>query len=160
MCSTIILGSGTEKFLAANYDINITHGLVAISLRGTIKENARKPCEKVARWIVKYGSVTFNQSSLELPAFGMNEEGLAIALMWHDEGDFGENNKYVRFNPLQWIQYQLDNCKNIAEVIEEMKFVRPKNEIMPLHFMQDDYIFVDLFDDLMDFYYGILQGDR
>ncbi len=135
MCSTIILGSGPQKFLAANYDINVTHGLVATSLKGTIKENARQAGEKVVRWRVQYGSITFNQSSLELPAFGMNEKGLVIALMWHDEGDFGNDGQFARLNPLQWIQYQLDNCQNIYDVITTLKSVRPRQEIMPLHFM-------------------------
>lgn len=135
MCSTIILGADTEKFLAANYDISMTHGLVATNIKGTIKENGRAFNDKVVRWQVEYGSVTFNQSSLELPAFGMNEKGLAIALMWHDEGDFGENKRFARMNPLQWIQYQLDTRQNIDEVIQGLNEVRPRQEVMPLHYM-------------------------
>ncbi|MGB3634111.1 MAG: hypothetical protein WA982_08735 [Rubrobacteraceae bacterium] len=50
MCSTISLGSGDHSLLAQNYDFNLDHGLVAINLRGTVKENGRQPGEKAVRW--------------------------------------------------------------------------------------------------------------
>lgn len=134
MCSTIILGHGSYKFLAENYDPSLDHGLIATNLKGTIKENGRRPGEKVLRWQVKYGSITFNQFSLELPVSGMNEKGLAVALMWHYEGNFGDNEQYTRLSALQWIQYQLDNFQNIAEVLEGIKTIRPKQESAPLHY--------------------------
>lgn len=108
MCSTIIFGANSHKYLAENYDHSLDHGLVGVNLRGTVKENGRKPGDRSIRWRVKYGSVTFNQFSLELPVSGMNEKGLAVALMWHAEGDFGTDERYSRLSALQWIQYQLD----------------------------------------------------
>lgn len=86
-------------------------------------------------WVVKYGNITFNQFSLEMPVSGMNEAGLAVALMWHEEGDCGIDERYLRLSSLQWIQYQLDNFKNIDEVVEGLQVIRPEQGPMPLHFM-------------------------
>ena len=134
MCSTIIFGSNSHKYLAENYDHILDHGLVGVNLKGTVKENGRQPGEKTIRWYVRYGSITFNQFSLELPVSGMNEKGLAVALMWHDEGDYGIDERYSRLSALQWIQYQLDNYQNIAEVLEGLETIRPKQEGVPLHY--------------------------
>jgi len=54
----------------------------------------------------------------------MNERGLAVALMWHDEGDVGLDGTYSRLSELQWIQYQLDNFQNIAEVVQGLDTIR------------------------------------
>lgn len=134
MCSTIIVGSGTHKQLAENYDHRLDHGLIGVNLKGTMKENGRQPGEKALRWQVKYGSITFNQFSLELPASGMNEQGLCVALMWHYGGDFGQAEAYSRLSALQWIQYQLDNYQSIAEVMQGLETIRPKQEGIPLHY--------------------------
>ena len=135
MCTTFILGTGTAKLLAENYDYPSGHGLIATNLRGSIKENGREPGEAVLRWCVQYGSVTFNSFSLELPVSGMNEAGLVVALMWHDNGDYGDDQAFARLLPLQWIQYQLDNYQSIDEVIGGLNSVRPKNEGVPLHYL-------------------------
>ncbi len=133
MCSTIIFGD-TNKSLAANYDYAQDHGLIATNLRGTKKSNGAPSPDKRVEWTVSYGSVTFNQFSLEFPVSGMNEAGLAIALMWHDKGDFGDDEEYTRLNELQWIQYQLDNHANIAEVVNALHTIRPERGPLPLHF--------------------------
>lgn len=134
MCSTIIYSSNGRKYLAENYDYSLDHGLVGTNLRGTKKTNGRPPGDQQVSWSVKYGSVTFNQFSLEFPVSGMNEAGLSIALMWHEEGDFGDDKQFDRLNELQWIQYQLDNFRNIDEVIEGLQSIRPENGPVPLHF--------------------------
>ncbi|MCF7923105.1 MAG: linear amide C-N hydrolase [Candidatus Marinimicrobia bacterium] len=134
MCSTVIIGADSHKFLAENYDHRMDHGLIGVNLKGTIKENGRQAGEKILRWQVQYGSITFNQFSLELPASGMNEKGLCVALMWHYGGDFGTADKYSRLSALQWIQYQLDNYQNIAEVLQGLETMRPKQEGVPLHY--------------------------
>jgi len=131
----MIIGVELNKVLAENYDYNFDHGVIVVNLKGTIKENGRLPGEKSIRWTVKYGSISFNQFSLELPVSGMNEKGLAVALMWHDDGDFGDDDKYVRLSGLQWIQYQLDNYQNIAEVMHGLETLRPKKEAIPLHYI-------------------------
>jgi len=134
MCSTIIFGDGEHKFLAENYDYVLDHGLVSTHQKGTKKSNGQLNERKAVYWSVKFGSITFSQLSLELPVSGMNEAGLAIALMWHDGGDCGDSEKYRRLNSLQWIQYQLDNFATIDEVIECLQTIRPEPGPVPLHY--------------------------
>lgn len=134
MCTALIVGSGKQRLLAANYDYSLSHGLVATNLRGTLKENGRTPSERKLQWEVKYGSVTFNSVSLELPTAGMNEQGLSIMLCWHDEGKFGAADNTCLLDPLQWIQFQLDNHSSIHDVINGLSSVQPKDQGVPLHF--------------------------
>jgi len=134
MCSTIIFGKNDQKILAENYDFSHDFGLVATNLRGTKKSNGQPNPTDTVRWTVQYGSITFNQFSLEMPVSGMNEVGLAVALMWHEEGDFGSDDGFRRLSGLQWIQYQLDNFKTIAEVEEGLQSIRPERGPVPLHF--------------------------
>ena len=135
MCSTIIFNVDGRMCLAENYDYLIDHGLVGTNLRGTEKSNGRSTEAGGIEWIVKYGNITFNQFSLEMPVSGMNEAGLVVALMWHEEGDYGTSEQYRRLSSLQWIQYQLDNFNKIDEVIEGLQVIRPEQGPIPLHFM-------------------------
>lgn len=135
MCSTVILGAGANRVLAFNFDYALGHGLVATNLRRTCKENGREPGEPVLSWEVRHGSVTFNSVCLELPTAGMNERGLCLALMWHDEGDFGSGGPLRLLDPLQWMQYQLDQFSSIEDVVNGLSIARPKSQGVPLHYM-------------------------
>jgi len=76
-----------------------------------------KPSPKIS-WISKYGSITFNSEGLDFPDGGMNEMGLAVFEMslGNTQYKVDESNPTL-FMPL-WIQYQLDNCTTIDEVIQ------------------------------------------
>lgn len=135
MCSTIILGRGADRVLAFNYDYSLGHGVVATNVRGAHKENGRTPGQRVLQWDVAHGSVTFNSFCLELPASGMNERGLCIAMMWHDDGSFGWDDAVPRLSPLQWIQYQLDTCATVADVVASLDRVGLRDEGICLHYI-------------------------
>jgi len=132
MCSVVIFGK--NKYLAQNYDYNLDHGLVSINLKGKRKSNGESAADKAVDWVAKYGSVTFNQFSLELPVSGMNEAGLVVSLLWHEEAVYGHSKNLQCLNPLQWIQYQLDNFQSVQEVVEALKSLHPEQGPIPLHF--------------------------
>jgi len=159
MCSTIIFTHSGQTCFAENYDFSHDDGLIATNLRGTRKTNGADSCDKTISWTVKYGSVTFNQLSLELPVSGMNEAGLVIALMWHDEGDFGDSESFKRLHGLQWIQYQLDNFKTIAEVEQGLQTIRPERGPVSLHFTvldaQGDSALIEFFGDEISVYRNV-----
>jgi len=135
MCSTIIYNIDGRRCLAENYDYLIDHGLVGTNLRGTQKSNGCSEADGGIEWTVKYGSITFNQFSLEMPVSGMNEAGLAVAIMWHEEGDCGAAEQFRQLNALQWVQYQLDNFESVDEVSIGLKNIRPESEPIPLHYL-------------------------
>ena len=90
-----------------------------------------------ARWVSKYGSVTFNQYGRENPSGGMNEAGLVIELMWHAEAQYPKTDERPFVGTLEWIQYQLDNSRSVAEVITNSEKIRIDSEI-PLHYLVSD----------------------
>jgi len=132
MCSVVIFGK--TKYLAQNYDFNLDHGLVSVNLKGKRKSNGEPSADKAVEWIAKFGSITFNQFSLELPVSGMNEAGLVASLLWHEEGVYGHGENIRRLSSLQWIQYQLDNFQTIQEVVESLMSIHPEQGPIPLHF--------------------------
>ncbi|MEZ4900582.1 MAG: linear amide C-N hydrolase [Spirosomataceae bacterium] len=55
-----------------------------------------------------------------MPFGGMNEQGLAIEMLWLDYTTYFHtpNNPYL--NELEWIQYQLDNYATVVEVVAHL----------------------------------------
>lgn len=80
----------------------------------------QRPSPKI-RWISRYGSITFNSEGLDFPDGGMNEKGLAIfeMSMGNTEHKIDESNPTLFI--CLWIQYQLDNCATLAEVIQNAR---------------------------------------
>jgi penicillin V acylase-like amidase (Ntn superfamily) len=70
-------------------------------------------------WTSKYGSLTFNAFGREFPDGGMNENGLFI---WEMTGKstFDTTENRPRLFMAQWMQYQLDNFKNVEEVLQNI----------------------------------------
>ena len=94
---------------------------------------------KTISWISKYGSITFNQYGKEFPTGGMNEKGLVVELMWLDETQYPAPDQRPAISVLQWIQYQLDNCSTIEEVLATDKIMRIATiGTTPLHYLVAD----------------------
>ncbi len=88
-----------------------------VNARGMAKRSFGQDASKALAWVAAYGSITFNQFGKGIPHGGMNEKGLVVELMWLNETVYPGADKRAALNELQWIQYQLDNCANIDEVI-------------------------------------------
>jgi choloylglycine hydrolase len=93
-------------------------GLVIVNKRGVEKTAALPPRERPARWVSRFGSLTFNQYGREFPNGGMNEAGLAVELMWLDETLYPTPDGRPALGCLEWIQYQLDNFATVDEVVK------------------------------------------
>lgn len=108
--------------MGKNYDWDLEQGMVLINKRGVAKTaiNYINP----VKWKSKYGSVTFNQYGHGFPTGGMNEAGLAIAIMWQDEAEFPPSDSRPQIDNMQWVQYQLDNAKTVEEVIASDTAIR------------------------------------
>jgi choloylglycine hydrolase len=98
-----------------NFDWMIDDCLLVVN-----KQNIQKTgfvSRKGARWTSRHGSVTFNQFGREFPLCGMNERGLVIATLWLDETRLPPAGNRPLLTSLQWVQYMLDNCASVSEVI-------------------------------------------
>ena len=80
-CTTFCIDDGEKLVFGRNYDWGIGVGLVMVNKRGLSKTALLfSPTEVPARWVSKYGSVTFNQYGREFPTGGINEKGLVPEL--------------------------------------------------------------------------------
>ena len=135
-CTTFCLIRNGEVLFGKNYDWMVGDGLIFVNKRGVEKSAVSEGRSNPARWMSKYGSVTFNQYGRENPSGGMNEAGLVIELMWHAEAQYPKT-AAPTVGTLEWIQYQLDTSSTVAEVITNSDKVRIASEI-PLHYLVSD----------------------
>ena len=122
-----------------NYDWITGNGMVCTNQRGLVKTSDKTKDGATISWVSKYGSITFNQYGKEFPTGGMNEKGLVVELMWLDGTIYPfSTDKRPVIGVLQWIQYQLDNCSTIEEVIATDKNLRISSSDVPLHWLVAD----------------------
>lgn len=137
-CTTFLIKSENEIVFGRNYDFIIGYGIIFINKKSVVK-TAFTESINPAKWVSKYGSLTFNQFGREFPTGGINETGLVVELMWLDDTKYSEkDDRPVTGGVLQWIQYQLDNCETIQEVIDTDKDIRIPARAVPIHFLIAD----------------------
>lgn len=121
-----------------NYDWMTGTGSVNTNLRGLQKSSLPLEGGNLLHWTSRFGSTTFNQYGKEFPNGGMNEKGLVVELMWLTESTFAAKDERPALSVLQWIQYQLDNCSTVDEVIATDKKVRIASTGTPQHYLVAD----------------------
>jgi penicillin V acylase-like amidase (Ntn superfamily) len=136
-CSTFVLRQGNHIVFGRNYDWNIGYGLVFTNQSG-LRKTTLNPQPASPSWNVKYGSITFNQYGKEAPMDGMNLSGLVIAQMWLEGTRYPAADSRPALSVLTWIQYQLDNCATVEEVLRTDSSVRISTSSSPLHFLVAD----------------------
>ena len=124
-CTTFCLPGSEGPVFGRNYDWGVGVANVTINKRGLKKTALVEEGEDPAEWTSKFGSLTFNQYGHELPTGGMNEAGLVVEVMWLDETRFPTRDERKGLCELQWVQYQLDNCRNVEEVLATDSRIRP-----------------------------------
>lgn len=138
-CTTFFINRNGKMVFGRNYDWVSGSGMINTNLRGLAKTSFPMQDGKTISWVSKYGSITFNQYGKEFPTGGMNESGLVVELMWLDETQYPSVDQRPAISVLQWIQYQLDNCSTIEEVIATDKILRIATVgTTPLHYLVAD----------------------
>ena len=137
-CSTFVLRSGERFVLAHNLDFYTEKGFIVVNKRNVKKTALLYPGEMPVQWVSKYGSISFNQLGKEFPFGGMNEKGLVVEQMWLEESIYPPADKRPGLMELQWIQYQLDNCSTVDEVLETDKTIRISQNQSNIHFLVCD----------------------
>lgn len=133
-CTTFCLKNRTEILFGKNYDWMIGDGMIFVNKRGVSKMSAE---QNPAKWVSRYGSVTFNQYGWESPSGGMNEAGLVIELMWLDETQYPSADDRPALDVLEWIQFNLDTAAATDEVIRNAESVRISSSVK-LHYLVND----------------------
>lgn len=139
-CTTFVLEGNGQIYFGRNFDWFSEDGLVIVNQRNIRKTAFVTPGNAPAKWTSRYGSVTFNAVGQELPCGGMNEEGLVIEDMWLDQTRYPAADSRPAVSSPQWIQYQLDNCRSVAEVVatDERLRIDPLTIPAPVHYLVCD----------------------
>ncbi len=138
-CTTFCLVGKGEVLFGGNYDFDIGDGLIFTNKRGVAKTAQLGDSSKPAKWVSKYGSVTFNQFGRENPHGGMNEMGLVVQLMWLVETEYPKDDARPTLGTQEWIQYLLDTSATTAEAIRNAESVRIVSEVgVKLHYLVSD----------------------
>ena len=139
-CTTFCLIGKGEVLFGRNYDWGIGDALLLVNKKGVAKTStageATSPI-KPAKWVSKFGSVTFNQYGRENPTGGMNEAGLVVELMWLDESVYSKDESLPGVGSLEWIQYLLDTSATTAEALKNAETIRIVSDVK-IHFLISD----------------------
>jgi penicillin V acylase-like amidase (Ntn superfamily) len=137
-CTTFVLKTPKGTYFGRNYDFMIGDGMLVTNKRGIAKRAALDDAvDRPAEWISRHGSLTFNQFGREFPQGGMNEAGLVVELMWLDGTRYPAKDTRPALNELGWIQYMLDTCATVDDVLAQAESVRIAGSV-PIHFLVAD----------------------
>ena len=136
-CTTFCLKTKDRVLFGRNYDWDIGDGLIFVNKRGVAKIAGGGDNPHPARWVSRYGSVTFNQYGRENPTGGMNEVGLVVEEMWLDETEYPQDKTLPTIDTQEWIQYELDTSATVDEAIANARKVRIDSEVK-VHFLISD----------------------
>ncbi|HJZ79426.1 MAG TPA: linear amide C-N hydrolase [Pyrinomonadaceae bacterium] len=135
-CTTFCLRGKGEVLFGRNYDWDIGDALIFVNKRGVAKMSAEES-SRPARWVSRYGSVTFNQYGRENPTGGMNREGLVVEQMWLDETQYSKDPALPTIGTQDWMQYLLDTSATTAEAIKNAERVRIVTDVK-VHYLVSD----------------------
>ena len=137
-CTTFCLKHRGEVLFGRNYDYNIGDALIFVNKRGVAKTASIGDSPNSAKWVSRYGSVTFNQYGRENPTGGMNEMGLVVEQMWLADTEYPKDDSRPTLGTQEWIQYLLDNSATTAEALNNIAGVRIISEDVKVHYLVSD----------------------
>jgi hypothetical protein len=125
-CSSFALDNGGRTVFGSNYDDSYwDDGLVFVSKRGVVKTSLFAGTTGAhAHWVSSYSSVTFSLLGYGYAWAGMNERGLVISTMSLRVTRSPATDARPPLDSGEWMQYLLDTCATIAEVIATDAVVR------------------------------------
>ncbi len=125
-CTSFCMSNPISCVFGTNCDyVVFTSGQLFVNKRNVIKSSRETGTTgKRAEWISKFGSLTFNFIGFQMPWAGMNEAGLVISTMNLPGTKTPVPDQRPPLNSGFWIQYQLDNCATVEEVIASDERIR------------------------------------
>ncbi len=141
-CTAFTLKHGDRILFGENFDWSVGDGLIIVNKRN-VKKNAlifRAGDQRVASWISKYGSLTFNHVGREFFHGGINSKGLFVTGLILGHSEYPPIDSRPIISQTQWKQYILDNCATVGEAIAAQSQIRifPRIGRFPVHFFIAD----------------------
>jgi len=138
-CTSFCLDTPDGPVYATNLDLTIGEGHVFVNRRGIAKEGySASTTGETAKWVSKYGSVTFNLVGRELPWAGMNEAGLVMSTMQLNASECPDPDERPPLSEAYLVQYILDTCANVQEAIQAASVVRLSQNECASHYLVAD----------------------
>jgi penicillin V acylase-like amidase (Ntn superfamily) len=141
-CTCFCLDTPDGPVFGSNLDLFIPgDGLVFINQRGIAKESFPSlagATGRTAKWVSRYGSVTFNLAGREWAFGGMNEAGLVLGTMELRASEFPRRDERPALPIGPWAQYVLDTCGTVREAIQVDSKVRIEDPAPPVHYLIAD----------------------
>jgi penicillin V acylase-like amidase (Ntn superfamily) len=138
-CTTFLAEHAGQLVFGKSYDWNQRAGLVVTNPRDLRKTSLLLgPTDTPAAWTSRYGSLTFNQYGVELPNAGINENGLAVEIMWLDSSRYPAVDSRPATNELQWIQRALDLFPTVAALAQDAPSLRVARIYGNVHYLACD----------------------
>jgi penicillin V acylase-like amidase (Ntn superfamily) len=124
-CTSFCLDNNGHAVFGSNYDNDKPEGLVFINKRGISKSGFMPGTTgQVARWTSRYASVSFTVVGYQLAWAGMNEKGLVMSTMALGATRNPDPDERPPLYSPHWMQYMLDTCGSVEEVIAADSLVR------------------------------------
>ncbi|MFN7097349.1 MAG: linear amide C-N hydrolase, partial [Gammaproteobacteria bacterium] len=108
-----------------------------------ISRNGQTP-QNPLQWTSKYGSVVVTEFNSNTASDGINEQGLAVHLLYLDGSQYETRNvKLPGLSNLLWAQYMLDNFKTVDEALAnldkyQIEATTLKGRQWPIHIALED----------------------
>jgi len=118
-CSAFVLDNGGHGVFGANFDHSLTdEGLVFVNRRGVMKTSlGGGDLDNRISWTSRYASVSFNLVGYQFSWGGMNEAGLSISTMSLADTVQPPPDDRPALDNGEWVQYLLDTCATVEEVV-------------------------------------------
>jgi len=118
-CTAFLLDNDGHGIFGANFDHTWTdEGLVFVNNRGVAKHSVSGgDINNRVHWTSRYASVSFNLVGYEYAWAGMNEAGFSISTMSLGETQQPPPDHRPVLDNGEWVQYLLDTCATVDEVI-------------------------------------------
>jgi penicillin V acylase-like amidase (Ntn superfamily) len=117
-CSAFGICKGSQIIVGKNLDWICNFGFLVVNKRNVTKKTFLSSNSSALEWTSKYGSITFTQNGVGFTSGGMNEAGLVLEESWLGQTKYPAPDERPVIDEIQWIQYQLDNCATVEEVIK------------------------------------------
>lgn len=157
MSTAFQLRKHDHYYICKNQDVIYDGVYMFTNQRGLQKTAMLPPPAIPATWVSAYGSVTISQIGKENPNGGMNEAGLVIeqTTLWQTQ--YPAPDGLPAIGELQWMQYMLDTCRTVQEVIDAAATIRIDQSTSKLH-----YLIADRSGDwaILEFIEGTMQFHR
>lgn len=121
--SVFFLNTQNDIFVAKSFGANNGVGYLIVNPRG-YGATAIPTKGPFMSWKSRYGSVTFNQLSKNMPIGGINEEGLVVEMINSSEMSEQNHSADIYLNEFEVVKYLLDNCKNTSEAVRAVKRIK------------------------------------